>query len=371
MVKFCFVVRFKEEVVLLRSVPCFCFLLTLLIGSAIPTGAVIENEVPELSDATLMPYFLKHFTPGVIKNRDGGDICYAKSEAAGEAGALVIVDGRTEFMAKYAEVFYDLRDTGFSFYIYDHRGQGESYRLLPDHQKGHVEHFDDYVEDLHQFLETVVKSRPYRTIFLLSHSMGGTISVIHERKYPGTVTGMILCSPMFSINTAPFPPRAAKILSRVFNSLGFGSRYVLGGKPYDHNHAFENNDLTDSFARYELNRRRVEENPRVVLGSPTISWLAEAFAAMDRIKSDTTPLQIPTLLLVGEKDTVVGQQAQKEFCGIQPHCSLSILPHGKHELLMEKDQVRDAVLRNIKEFLQRGTVTDSSGSIVGEKREGE
>jgi lysophospholipase len=353
MVRSCSIVRFIEEVVFLRSVPCFCLLLTLLIDHAIPVGAVIENEVPELSDATLMPYFLKHFTPGVIKNRDGGDICYAKYEAAGAAGALVIVDGRTEFMAKYAEVFYDLRDTGFSFYIYDHRGQGESYRLLPDRQKGHIEHFDDYVEDLHLFLETVVKLQVGRTVFLLSHSMGGTISILHERKYPGTVSGIILCSPMFSVNTAPFPPLVAKIFCRVMDLLGFGYRYVPGGKPYDYHHPFENNDLTDSFARYELNRRRVEENPQVALGSPTILWLAEAFTAMGRIKADTTPLQIPMLLLVGEEDIVVGQHVQKKFCGIQPHCSFVALPHGKHELLMEKDQVRDVVLQHIEDFLQR------------------
>ncbi len=315
-----------------------------------------------------MPYFLEHFTSGVIKNRDGGDIYYAKSEAAGEAGALVVVDGRTEFMAKYAEVFYDLRDSGFSFYIYDHRGQGESYRLLPDPQKGHVDHFDDYVEDLHLFLDTVVKSRTQRSIFLLSHSMGGTVSVLHERRYPGTVTGMILCSPMFSINTLPFPPILARTLGRILKSLGFGARYVPGGKPYDHHHTFENNDLTDSFARFELNRRRVEENPKVALGSPTISWLSAAFAAMDRIKADATPLPIPMLLLVGEKDTVVGQKVQKEFCGVQPTCSLSILPHGKHELLMEKDQVRDAVLQQIKDFLKSSTAGYPSDILHDLKR---
>ena len=261
------------------------FLVSFLIGSVIPVGAVVEKEIPELSDSTLMPYFLEHFTPGVIKNRDGAEICYAKSEAAGQAGALVVVDGRTEFMAKYSEVFYDLRDTGLSFYIYDHRGQGESSRLLPDRQKGHVEHFDDYIEDLHLFLDTVVKTGSHGPIFLLSHSMGATISVLHERKYPGTVTGMILCSPMFSVNTAPFPPLLARGLSRVFTFLGFGTRYVIGGKPYDHHQMFEKNDLTDSFARFELNRRRVEENPRVALGSPTFSWLAEAFSAMDRIRN--------------------------------------------------------------------------------------
>ena len=344
-----------EEVALVRSVSCFFLLIVVLIGSVFSVRAIIEKDVPEFSDSLVMPYFLEHFNFGVIKNRDGGDIRYAKSEATEEKGALVIVDGRTEFMAKYAEVFYDLRDTGFSFYIYDHRGQGESSRLLPDPQKGHVEHFDDYVDDLRLFLETVVKARPHRAIILLAHSMGGAVSVLHERKYPGTVTGMILCSPMFSINTGTFPPFFARKISKILKFLGFGSRYVFGGKPYEHHHVFENNDLTGSLARYELNRRRVEENPQVALGSPTLSWLAEGLAAIDRIRNNTHPLQIPLLLLVGGEDRVVGQKAQEEFCGIQPRCSLIVLPHGRHELLMEKDQIRDVVLLSIKDFLKRHT----------------
>ena len=354
----------------MRSISCLFLLLTLPTGGAPPAWAIVEIEVPEFADSMIMPYFLEHFNFGVIKNRDGGEIRYAKSEVADESGALVVVDGRTEFMAKYAEVFYDLHDTGFSFYIYDHRGQGESSRLLPDPQKGHVEHFDDYVEDLHLFLDTVVKSSPHKAIILLSHSMGGAVSVLHERKYPGTVAGMILCSPMFSIQTGPFPPLLAKNLCKFLRFLGFGSRYVLGGKPYEHHPAFENNELTDSFARYELNRRQVEENPRVVLGSPTVSWLAEAFSAMDRIRTDTRPLRIPLLLLVGEDDTVVGRKAQKEFCGIQPTCSCIVLPQGRHELLMEKDQVRDTVLLSIKDFLKCCTGADPEADATESRQVG-
>jgi lysophospholipase len=305
-----------------------------------------------------MPYFEENFTIGVMKNHDGTEIRYAESVHSGKKGALVIVDGRTEFMAKYAEVFYDLRNTGFSFYIYDHRGQGNSSRILADPEKGHVGKFEEYVEDLHRFLNTIVKVKVHKSIFLLSHSMGGTISILYARKYPTTVTGMILCSPMFDVNTAPFPKSLAKITANILNALGMGTRYVFGGKPYDRNHQFENNDLTDSYVRFELNKRLVEENPGVALGGPTIGWLVEAFHAIDRIKSDTIALPVPILLIIGEEDTVVGQKTQKEFCNTQPECSFVIIPKGKHELLMEKDQVRDTVLENIRTFLNHHTPSD-------------
>jgi lysophospholipase len=306
--------------------------------------------VQELSDFTFMTYFLECFTRGVIKNHDDQDICFAMLEATSAAGTLVIVDGRTEFMAKYSELFYDLRDTGFSFFIYDHRGQGESCRLLSDPQKGHVEHFDDYIDDLHLLLNVVVKSKSPGPIYLLSHSMGGPISVLHEWKYPGLVDGMILCSPMFSINTSPFPQVLAKHISRMLVAAGFGTRYVFGGSPYNHSLAFANNDLTESPERFELNKKLVAENPMVALGSPTFLWLAEAFSAIDRIQKAATALWIPLLAMVSVRDTVVGHKAAREFCRIQPNCSLINLPDGKHELLMEKDQVRDVVLQHIRDF---------------------
>ncbi len=334
----------------------------------LPAAAVLEKEVLNLSGATIMPYFLEHFTTGLMKDRDGVDICYAKAEAAGGRGAVVVVDGRTEFIAKYAEVFYDLRNSGFSFYIYDHRGQGESSRLLADPQKGHVRYFSDYIEDLHRFLEKIVNVKRHSSVFLLSHSMGGPISILYQRKYPGTVTGMILCSPMLSINTSPYPQVAAKIMVRIFTALGMGCRYVIDGRPYDSQHPFENSPLTDSYARFELNRKLVEENPRVALGSPTYRWLSEAFSAMDRIAADTTAIEIPILLMVGEEDTIVGTAVQKKFCSVQPNCTLVILAHGKHELLMEKDQVRDAVLENIRGFLDRNLTGDAVESRSASSR---
>lgn len=348
---------------MLRHLPLYCLLLFLLVGSVIPASAVMEKKVPRLAKSTFMPYFLEHFITGVMKTHDGKEIRYAKSENVNEKGALVVVDGRTEFMAKYAEVFYDLRSTGYSFYIYDQRGQGESSRMLADPEKGYVDKFDDYVKDLNQFLDTIVRISDHKSVFLLSHSMGGPVSILYERKHPGTITGMILCSPMLDINTAPFPKGLAKITVKTLTVLGMGTRYVFGGKPYDPHFPFENNDLTDSYARFELNRRLVEENPKVALGGPTLRWLAEAFRAIDRIKADTSDLHVPILLMVGEEDTVVGKKSQQTFCSTQPDCSLVILPHGKHELLMEKDQVRDSVLENIRVFLNRHTVNNPASSV--------
>jgi hypothetical protein len=50
--------------------------------------------------------------------------------ATAERGALVLVGGRTVYAEKNAELLFDLKDAGFFLYIYDHRSQGLSGRLI-------------------------------------------------------------------------------------------------------------------------------------------------------------------------------------------------------------------------------------------------
>ncbi len=61
---------------------------------------------------------------------------------------VVICPGRIESYVKYAELAYDLFHLGFDVLIIDHRGQGRSGRLLADPHLGHVNRFNDYVDDL-------------------------------------------------------------------------------------------------------------------------------------------------------------------------------------------------------------------------------
>lgn len=87
---------------------------------------------------------------------------------------IVIVNGRNESFWKYQEIFFEFSRQGYDVYAYDHRGQGASGRLTADPELGHVNSFDDYVDDLQEFVTKVVeKEKDYQHRFLLAHSMGG------------------------------------------------------------------------------------------------------------------------------------------------------------------------------------------------------
>lgn len=313
--------------------------------------AVPEGRLSAVFDSTILSFFTTQFKTGTMRGAGGVAIHYAKREISGEQAALVIVDGRTEYTTKYAELLYDLRDMPWSFYIYDHRGQGLSGRLLGDPQKGDVEKFSNYVSDLKKFIESVVKKKPHQHLFILAHSMGGTIAIIYSLENPGVLSGMILCSPMLQINTAPYPNEVARVLTATITDLGGGDFYIFGGGPYNPARAFAGNDLTHSAARFMLNKKILRNFPENELGSPTFQWLNQSFKAMREAKAGAGDIRVPLLILEGGSDTVVGRKAESDFCLQAPDCILARFPGGRHELMMEKDSIRNLVLKRIKDFI--------------------
>ena len=298
----------------------------------------------------VMEFWRQEFTAGGFPGTGGLRLQYARHAANGRT-ALVVVSGRTEFMEKYAEIFHDLREVGVGFYIYDHRGQGNSGRLLVDPQKGHIDEFTNYVKDLAIFLEYVVRPDRPRKIILLSHSMGGAISLLLARNHPALLDGLVLSSPMCSINTRPFPRLLARSFARAAILAGMEADYVFGTGPWKRDMPFENNILTGSRCRFDWNLRLVGEKPALAIGGPTFGWLDQSFQALDVLLRKQGPKTLPVLLLQGEDDRVVGYREQLEIYHGLGGSRRRSFPRARHELLMEDDLIRSAALQEIAAFL--------------------
>jgi lysophospholipase len=322
-------------------------------SSSCESGVDQRDGGIERRPADIRDFWKTGFSFGTFTGVGDVPLSYAARRVQAGRGDLVVVSGRTEFMEKYAELLYDLKDLDLSLYIYDHRGQGSSARLLPDTEKGHVESFGDYVRDLAIFIEEVVKPREQRRVILLSHSMGGAISLLYASRHHELVKGMILSSPMLSINTQPFPPFLARIISQAASLIGRGTDYVFGAGPYDRSMPFTGNILTSSKERFELPRGLVAQNPQLALGGPTFNWLAEALAATAALNEGRVNVQLPVLLLRGEADQVVGAKEQDEICRRLEDCRFVSFPQALHEVLMENDEIRAQALREIREFIGR------------------
>ena len=325
--------------------------LVVMAFGAVPCGAVSETD-PGRGEA-ISAFWQREFYFSTFRGSGGVSIAWARREVEDERGALVVLSGRTEFMAKYAEFFFDLKDSGYSFYIHDHRGQGASGRMLADPGKGYVDAFDDYTADFARFMEIVVRRRPHQRLFIVSHSMGGAVALRYLGTRPAAgVSGLVLCSPMLRINTSPLPYRLARLTARAISAVGLGGMYLFGTGPYDPADPAYGADLTHSAARLSRTLALVAKDPANALGGPTFRWLGEAFGAADDILARAGDYTLPILLCQGGSDSVVVARAARRFCDEAPACVYHEIPGAYHELLMESDRYRDPVMKGIRQFLQ-------------------
>ena len=64
----------------------------------------------------------------------------------------------------------------------EHRGHGFSRRFLKDLHKVYVKSYQEYVKDLHVFVDGIVKKRSKSgELYLFAHSMGGAIGACFWR----------------------------------------------------------------------------------------------------------------------------------------------------------------------------------------------
>lgn len=319
--------------------------------SSINSYAYTESNLLTDYQTVIAPYFATG-SAGEFNGVDGVPIRYRTFINPQERGALVILTGRSEFIPKYAETIYDLRQAGYSIYIMDHRGQGLSGRMLPDTQKGYVKSYNDYLTDLDTFLAKVINAKPHYGLYLLAHSMGAAIATQYAIEHPHTFTAMALSSPMYQVISTPYSEDEALIISSLETFFGNGAGFTPGRGDDEWKDDFDHNGVTFSEARYLLPQSMVAADTAMALGGPTYQWGREAINLDRKIRDKASNLTTPTLIFQAGVDKIVVTKAQNEVCAKAKDCQLVVMPHGMHELLMEKDAVRSLVLSDTLDFFQ-------------------
>ncbi len=344
------------------------FLYILLLGTGLLMASGVRSvAAPPDGGIAEVRRLLPEMEIGSFSGRRGIEIVYGARRVPAGRATVVIVNGRNETFVKYREVVAFLAAAGFTVWAYDHRGQGFSGRMLADPEKGHVESYDDYVADLDYFLTHIVRAAPGRCL-LLTHSMGGTIALLHELRYPGLVRGMAMSAPMLGFSTAPWPAFLVPPLLGLLDLLGFGRSYIIGGGPFRPEPYTPGNELTSDREHYEANQRLMRDYPRIRLGAPTNNWVRQSLAAIAEIRAGAGRIGVPLLLLQAGSDQVVDNRAQKDFCRRCPGCRLVPLAGSQHEILMEKPAIRETARQLIVEFFNR-VISGAGRSGPGEKNE--
>ena len=267
-------------------------------------------------------------------------------------GAVLLINGRTEFMEKYFEPVERFNRLGLDVFSFDWRGQGLSSRLLENRRKGHVESYEDYIGDMYAFVRQIFSKRSSGRRLLAGHSMGGHIGLRFLAQHPGFFDKAVLLSPMVDIETAPFPRLPLKFLAEAAVALGLEGTYASGGDgPVESR--FEGNSLTSDRKRFERGLELVRQNQDLAIGGVTFGWLRASLESIDALREPGRPESIasPCLLFSASEDNVVSNSAQRRICKRIPECRLVEVPCARHEILQEKDEIQQVFWDEFESFL--------------------
>lgn len=278
-------------------------------------------------------------------------IAYSCFKAEREKAVILFLTGRAEYFLKYRPFFERMNELGFTVFSLDHRGQGASGRMLPESEKGYVENFDFYVDDAEDFLKNIVlEYAKKKDVFLVSHSMGGAVSLLLAARCGELFKKIVFTSPMWGL-IYDMPETLVKIIVKGACCLGFSRFYAIGKSAKDYLKPFEKTHLTHSFEKYIAQQSFVTQNRSFALGGPAFAWVNESIKAMKKLPEAAKKVKVPVLLVQAENDTVVSNNAQNIVAANLENCRKTLVEKGFHELLNEEKEFYEKTVSVISDFL--------------------
>ncbi|MBA2565207.1 MAG: alpha/beta hydrolase [Gemmatimonadetes bacterium] len=249
-------------------------------------------------------------------------LCFRAWEAATARGVVVLLHGIGEHSGRQARLGRALGDAGFSALAFDLRGHGRS-----SGRRGHVERFEDHVDDLSVFWRIVGDQGRPGPRFLLGRSLGGLVALhFLLRDRPPGVAGLILASPALRLRLKPGRARlaAGRLLDRVLPGIGL---------PHDIHPRQLTHDA--SLAREYAN------DPLVQRRSSARSYL-ELLSAMESARARAAAVETPLLVLAGGEDPVLSPEAMGDFvrAARARDKRLIVYPRFYHEVFEEVERER-------------------------------
>ncbi len=326
------------------SVEMECFL---DMGKHVRSGCILDEEVYEAQMGDVVEPYLKD-------RREKGTLDKLYYEFYGQQqpkGTIVISFGFTESCEKYHELIYYMHCEGYQAAVIDHRGHGRSLREVKEMQLVHVEDFQQYVEDFHRFIQTVVLPKAGNApLYLYAHSMGGCIGTLYMEQYPGIFRKAVLNAPMYGINNGGVPEFAARILCRGAILLGKRKKKLFTMGNFDAEELFENSGC-NSRVRHDYYLRLRRDHEEYQTSSATYGWADAAMrAAGHAIASvNAANIHIPVLLFQAVEDNFVRAKEQDLFLKRVPSAR-KIMVHSRHEINRMPSDMLEAYMAEIFEF---------------------
>lgn len=252
----------------------------------------------------------------------------ARESVAPARATVALMHGYAEHSGRYDHVAAALVRAGYQVIAIDARGHGRS-----SGPRGHVQRYDEYLDDLAQLVRRGGERWPDAPLFVLGHSNGGLIALRYALRRPPHVAGFIVSSPLCKL--ALEVPVAKELMGRVASRLlprlaipaGLAPAYVsrLG-------------EVVEAYRRDPL-----------IFRTTTARWFVEARRAMADLAERAHTLDQAVLFLVAGADHIVDPQATERVAraAVSPEVELEVYESLYHEILNEsswREVLRRAVL---------------------------
>ena len=137
-------------------------------------------------------------TTSSFQSKDGTKI-YTESwlPDSDPRAVVIIVHGLGEHIGRYGHVAPRLVDAGYAVYGLDHHGHGKS----GGDPRTYFDSFDQPVNDLKQYLDSIKAAQPGKKIFIYGHSLGSLITLAFALKYQKDLAGLVLSGSTLAVET--------------------------------------------------------------------------------------------------------------------------------------------------------------------------
>ena len=219
---------------------------------------------------------------GRFSGAGGVDLFWQAWLPAEARAVVVIAHGAGEHSRRYEHVARRLVDAGYAVYALDHRGHG-----LSKGRRALVDRMDRVIADVRTLVGRAASENPGRPLFLLGHSMGGTIGIAFAARHQEELAGLALSGPVAVLEAAS---PALRVVASVLSTLTPG----LGVFAVDASLVSRDPEVV----------RAYREDPLVFHGKLPARTVAELAAAVGRFPAEVPRIRLPLLVMHGTKDAL-------------------------------------------------------------------
>lgn len=235
---------------------------------------------------------MKHLE-GSFKGTGGLNLYYQSWYPPNRIKAIVIIiHGLGSHSTLFEDAAQYLIHQGYLVSGFDLRGHGRSLG-----QRGHINSWAEFREDLNIFLQLIKVQQPDYPCFLWGHSLGGAIALDYALRFPEDLQGIIVTAPAIGkVGVSPLRIAIGRMLSQVYPrfSLKLGIEHQAGSRDAKTVSTYERDSLRHEYASARLATEFLQ----------TVNW----------IQNHVSHLRLPLLILHGSADRVTLPESSWEFC---------------------------------------------------------